>query len=319
MPSTLLDTPPVTRATGPRTAAGKAASSRNATRHGLLSAATVLGKHESAADWEDFCADIARSLAPSGRLEHALAERIAHLHWRFARLARYEAEAIDAVLLDPVRDEEKQEADWQRVFPPDLNTGWIPADILADMARNFDAGLDREAQRTMPHPSPVLPPAPTIELIIRYEAHLSRELTRAMHQFERLQAIRADRAAPDLAASSAPESPATAVAPLAAMTSQCPWQAQPLPSGRSRRPAHVQNCQTNSPRPASPLPSGLGQRPDHMHMQNCETNSPVPSLASPHAEPVSRTEPSCAQVATSEPAERRASPPTRALASSATP
>ena len=126
-----------THATGPRPAAGKAASSRNATRHGLLSAATVLGKHESAADWEDFCADIARSLAPSGRLEHALAERIAHLHWRLARLARYEAEAIDAVLLDPVRDEAKWEADWQRVFPPDLNTGWIPADILAGMARNF--------------------------------------------------------------------------------------------------------------------------------------------------------------------------------------
>jgi len=101
MPSTLLDTPPATHATGPRTAAGKAASSRNATRHGLLSAATVLGKHESAAGWEEFCADIALSLAPSGRLEHALAERIAHLHWRLARLARYEAEAIDAVLLDP--------------------------------------------------------------------------------------------------------------------------------------------------------------------------------------------------------------------------
>jgi hypothetical protein len=249
-----------THATGPRTAAGKAASSRNATRHGLLSAATVLGKHESAADWEDFCADIALSLAPSGRLEHALAERIALLHWRLARLARYEAEAIDAVLLDPVRDEAAEEAVFQRVFPPGLNTGWIPADVLAGIARGFGPGLDRNEQRTMPHPSPVLPPAPTVELIIRYEAHLSRELTRAMHQFERLQAIRADRAAlapavpsaPELAhpaapaAPSAPDSPATSVAPLAAMTSQC--QAQPLPSG-------------------------LSQRPDNMRMQNCETNS----------------------------------------------
>jgi hypothetical protein len=290
MPSTLLDTPPATHATGPRTAAGKAASSRNATRHGLLSAATVLGKHESAAGWEAFCADIARSLAPVGCLEHTLAERIAHLHWRLARLARYEAEAIDAVLLDPVRDEAKWEADWQRVFPPDLNTGWIPADILAGMARGFDAGLDREAQRTMPHPSPVLPPAPTIELIIRYEAHLSRELTRAMHQFERLQAIRADRAAPESAAPIASESPATAVAPLAAMTSQC--QAQPLPSGLSRRPDS---------------------------MQNCETNSSLPSEASPDAEPARPSQPSRAQIALREPAGRRTSPPAGALVAAPTP
>jgi hypothetical protein len=69
------------KSTGPRTAAGKAASSRNALRHGLRArSAVVLG--EDLRDFERFRAELRAALAPRGGREERLAETVVHAAWR---------------------------------------------------------------------------------------------------------------------------------------------------------------------------------------------------------------------------------------------
>ncbi len=80
--------------TGPRTAQGKAASSRNACTHGLLSPDPVATPYEQPEAWHAYRDAIVHDLAPYGDLETILAERIALLHWRQARIARHECALI---------------------------------------------------------------------------------------------------------------------------------------------------------------------------------------------------------------------------------
>ncbi|MCI0455830.1 MAG: hypothetical protein L0Z62_02460 [Gemmataceae bacterium] len=93
--------------TGPKTLEGKAASSRNALRHGIASALPVVPGLERPEDWEIHRAGILQSLSPVGALEEAFAERVALCSWRLQRVARYET-AVTAVGLERVEDGEDQ-------------------------------------------------------------------------------------------------------------------------------------------------------------------------------------------------------------------
>jgi hypothetical protein len=87
------------RATGPRTAAGKAVASKNSIRHGIYSAIRVLpGLGETQPEWDAFCAAIVAALAPADEAERHLAERLALLAWRARRAALFEAAAATAAL-----------------------------------------------------------------------------------------------------------------------------------------------------------------------------------------------------------------------------
>jgi hypothetical protein len=83
------------RQTGPKTAAGKARSSRNALRHGLRSPLPVL-PGEQADDWELHRKAVVASLAPAGALEAELAQRVALLLWRLRRVSAFETGVIAA-------------------------------------------------------------------------------------------------------------------------------------------------------------------------------------------------------------------------------
>ena len=84
---------PPSRATGPRTAAGKAISSRNATTHGIYAATPVLPGVEDPHHWELFRRAAFDALKPVGVLEEAKAEQLAALQWRLRRVLRYETNA----------------------------------------------------------------------------------------------------------------------------------------------------------------------------------------------------------------------------------
>jgi hypothetical protein len=78
------------KSTGPRTAAGKAASARNALKHGLR-AESLIVTDERLEDFDQFRLEMLEDLGPVGALECFLANRIAELSWRLRRPARAEA------------------------------------------------------------------------------------------------------------------------------------------------------------------------------------------------------------------------------------
>jgi hypothetical protein len=75
--------------TGPATVEGKAASSRNALRHGLTSRQIVL-PGEDAAQYDELRQDLLAAYVPSNAAEALLVEELAAASWRLLRARRQE-------------------------------------------------------------------------------------------------------------------------------------------------------------------------------------------------------------------------------------
>jgi len=81
--------------TGPRTEQGKAASSRNALRHGLTSM-TVLLPGEDPAQYQALYDGMSADLNPFNTTETALVQELIDVQWRLRRVPRLEAQALSA-------------------------------------------------------------------------------------------------------------------------------------------------------------------------------------------------------------------------------
>ena len=84
------------RSTGPRTAGGKVASSRNALRHGLTARATVV-LDEDAEEFQRLRAEFWTDLAPRDAREELLVETVVQAAWRMRRAWRAEARLFNRV------------------------------------------------------------------------------------------------------------------------------------------------------------------------------------------------------------------------------
>ena len=100
------------RKRGPKTAAGKARSARNALKLGLRARRLVLLPDEDAADFVAFEAEVRAELAPAGGLEADLVARIVTAAWRARRADRLEAGLLGRELPDvlPADQRARQEA-----------------------------------------------------------------------------------------------------------------------------------------------------------------------------------------------------------------
>jgi hypothetical protein len=87
---------------GPKTAEGKARSSRNALKHGLRAQKHVLLPQEDAAEFAALEKALIAELAPVGVLQIVLAQRIVVAAWRLARADRLEAEVLEEMGYDGV-------------------------------------------------------------------------------------------------------------------------------------------------------------------------------------------------------------------------
>ena len=86
------------RSTGPKTAEGKAASSRNALRHGLSTMTLTVLPTENAQDLEALRKTLTSEWKPKGDSETFLVDQMIAARWKLARLGRMEAEAMDDML-----------------------------------------------------------------------------------------------------------------------------------------------------------------------------------------------------------------------------
>jgi hypothetical protein len=91
------------RSRGPVTPEGKAISSRNALRHGLL-AQTVLLSNEEAETFEALFYLLVERFSPLDDIEMSAIEEMAAAHWRMRRVMSIEQGLLDAALL---ADQEK--------------------------------------------------------------------------------------------------------------------------------------------------------------------------------------------------------------------
>ena len=149
--------------------------------HGLGAADIVL-RHESQLEWKRFHRDICKSLEPIGAMERALASRVAECLWRLRRVVLHERRLTD--------DDFGREtaAAWRRRRNPV---------VMAEL-RALDIGtIDDEAlgPAIMPDDRD-LPETSGIELITRYEAHISRQMHNALHELEAMQQRRNGASAP---------------------------------------------------------------------------------------------------------------------------
>ena len=81
------------KSSGPKSADGKAVTSRNATRHGLLSARLFL-QDEKPQEFQQLFDELAGTFNPSGIMEMVLLEKIAVAIWKQRRIVAAETGAI---------------------------------------------------------------------------------------------------------------------------------------------------------------------------------------------------------------------------------
>lgn len=132
--------------TGPRTPAGKAKSSRNATKHGALSASPVIPFLEKPSAWQSHEEAFLRALAPQGALETFMADRIALLAWRLGRVARYERERI-AVGQERIETDLRDERILRASLEPRQGIRPSPSPYPEDV--KLEARLLRETRRAL--------------------------------------------------------------------------------------------------------------------------------------------------------------------------
>jgi hypothetical protein len=196
------------KSTGPKTPEGKAASSRNALRHGLTARQLILFD-ETEQDFANFHEELRDSHAPADAAEAALVERIAVAHWRLRRVWRAEAGTFNREARAAQRHQLRAEmvkalAAALAVKPPGPDaTPLSPRDeALAAVRELSDEQLDaalRADEAAGREPPPGLAdialwPARLAELQ-RYEASLERTLSRLARDLERAQAARRQRLA----------------------------------------------------------------------------------------------------------------------------
>ncbi len=163
---------------GPKTDQGKAVVRLNAVRHAVLSQTPVIPEFETEQDWQAHRTRLFDDLDPHGALEDALVERIALTLWQHQRLVRFQRAAVIRGSFSALEAMSDAATYGERTLG-------IPRE---------DSLSDEKVERRLLEC--IIPTDADLAKIIRYEAHLNRQLYQAMHELEALNARRQGQAAP---------------------------------------------------------------------------------------------------------------------------
>jgi hypothetical protein len=233
------------KSTGPRTAEGKAASSRNGLKHGLCADKHIL-PGEDPEDFLFLLKDLYDRFHPVGEGEEKLVLRIAAAQWRLDRAFPIEA-GIYRNRLREVADEDahsqrqyiqnKEIAEFQGLPLPHPPGQYDEADVLA---RAFDADC--------------LAPN-SLAKLARYETSIEHSIERSLRQLKAFQAARKTSDAisegPQKPSKPAPASPQVPSEPA-------DYEANPK-DGATATPVH--NPAQSGPAPSTPDPAPSTQDP----------------------------------------------------------
>ena len=228
------------KSTGPRTEAGKAASSANALSHGLTAAGTVVLPEEEPEEFERLRQGVIADLAPAGTLQQALAQRVAQLLWRLDRVARLEAELFahgQLALQHKSLNREDNRALVSHTFAQHLGEEEMKAMEPRRRRRlHIDASMRAEAPSGQ-----VLAErqesARAYDQLARHEATLQRALDRTLAEFRRLREAANAEAVPEAAPADPDPAPVASADPdpaPASDTRPAGPQVSPGATGESR-------------------------------------------------------------------------------------
>ena len=163
------------KSTGPKTAEGKAAVAKNATRHGLLAGQDVVIP-ENQADFDAFRDDMLAELAPVGVMESILAERMVSLTWRLKRAERMHNEVIDAKIRREINGMAPKLSKSLLTGEP-CDVSKYSKDCYDDLALGYIAMWDFAGQRAL-------------ERLSMYERRFEASLFKTMAELKKLQRMR---------------------------------------------------------------------------------------------------------------------------------
>ena len=128
------------QSTGPRTAAGKAASSSNAVQHGILSRHLIL-PGESRDEFDVLLQQLMTEQQPVGTLEQALVERMAVALWHRRRLVAAESAQLQLQQADLTDAElmRVKQITGEASFDVIKSLAGEPSTMLADVQADVDA------------------------------------------------------------------------------------------------------------------------------------------------------------------------------------
>jgi len=163
------------KSTGPKTAEGKAAVSKNAVKHGLFAAETVI-EGENQADYEAYLDNFLAELEPEGMVETMMAERFVSLSWRLKRAERMHNQAIDRM---------------------------IEYEVTSPLARHVrevycrDEGIKDDNKRYLPDHLPLgriatkaFSDGRVLDRLILYERRIENSMLRMLKEFKKQQFLR---------------------------------------------------------------------------------------------------------------------------------
>jgi hypothetical protein len=185
------------KSTGPKTPDGKAAVRLNALRHGLLSQDILLpGEDEEAL--RELAEGLRAELQPVGELEGVLLDRITSLLWRLQRVGRVEAGIFAHEFFAELADRAEREARAQESTLSDLMA--FADTSIGDEGKHREALQRAQEMRVKQDAENTAlgrtfardaDSANAFSKLSRYETAIERGLYKALHELQRLQAVRA--------------------------------------------------------------------------------------------------------------------------------
>ena len=148
------------KSTGPRTEEGKARSSQNGLKHGLLARDAVMAD-EDPAEYDRQFQQLEENIFPKNAIEFALVRQIADAEWRIRRIARIEAGLVSH----------------QHAYTNGDTRKWAPDTILPGRDGENQLLGKSMADRTQ-----------ALANLARYHTHMSRNQLRALNMIRQLRA-----------------------------------------------------------------------------------------------------------------------------------
>ena len=272
------------KSTGPRSAAGRAASSANALCHGLTATHAVVLPDENPEVFEHLQQGVFADLDPQGTLQAVLAQRIVVLLWRLDRAARLETELFvhgDLVAhRDRLRAAARRGAARGELRRLRADGNGEDADALSEATAELDratGAIDNEILMQAPSAKILVErekSAKAFDRLAQYEGALQRALHRTLEEFRRLR-----EAAPAAARDGDPD-PAAAPSPRARTDTPCEAdgpaaEAEDEAEGEGRREGDGNGFSQNEANSAQALEAEPGSPPVADSPETPPTDPPV--------------------------------------------